>query len=295
MWNWCVKSLLSMHLFYVLIICTICVPDRSVWVSDSQQPFVEHRDMSPDVLYMREKQSLVIPCRVTHPNVTTTLVKVSAGNTHEMRSHHLDLHTHVPLCLSQPHHTEHILCTSSLVPVFFPSHVHTMPHPVISPAPDHSPHCSYLGSHYAVACVSICLCLSADMCESVCGYVCECWCLSAEWGACGQCYWGQRGAFRVLVVCMHVCFCMNACCCTDVVCLWNKTTSLCLNKRVNPPVKDAPFFLPERPAPTLSCWRCFYLWRQDMGSVVPLWPPASTISHISPSRILAANFPKLML
>lgn len=106
-----------MHLFYMLIICTICVPDRSVWVSDSQQPFVEHRDMSPDVLYMREKQSLVIPCRVTHPNVTTTLVKVSAGNL----DFHLDLHTHVPLCLSQPHHTEHILCTSSLVPVFFPS------------------------------------------------------------------------------------------------------------------------------------------------------------------------------
>lgn len=46
-----------------------------VYITDSQQPFVEHPDTSPDVLYMREKQPLVIPCRVTHPNVTTTLVK----------------------------------------------------------------------------------------------------------------------------------------------------------------------------------------------------------------------------
>ncbi|XP_070841804.1 vascular endothelial growth factor receptor 1 isoform X2 [Chaetodon trifascialis] len=46
-----------------------------VYVTDSQQPFVEHPGMSPEVLYMKEKQPLVIPCRVTHPNVTTTLVK----------------------------------------------------------------------------------------------------------------------------------------------------------------------------------------------------------------------------
>ncbi|XP_049913306.1 vascular endothelial growth factor receptor 1 isoform X1 [Epinephelus moara] len=46
-----------------------------VYVTDSQQPFVEHPGMSPDVLYMKEKQPLVIPCQVTHPNITTTLVK----------------------------------------------------------------------------------------------------------------------------------------------------------------------------------------------------------------------------
>ncbi|XP_067434475.1 vascular endothelial growth factor receptor 1 isoform X1 [Thunnus thynnus] len=46
-----------------------------VYITDSQQPFVEHPAMSPDVLYMKEKQPLVIPCRVTHPNITTTLVK----------------------------------------------------------------------------------------------------------------------------------------------------------------------------------------------------------------------------
>ncbi|XP_035475654.1 vascular endothelial growth factor receptor 1 isoform X2 [Scophthalmus maximus] len=57
-----------------------------VYVTDSQQPFVEHPDMSPDVLYLKEKQPLVIPCRVTHPNVTTTLVKVVA---HQLPSHSL--------------------------------------------------------------------------------------------------------------------------------------------------------------------------------------------------------------
>ncbi|XP_059182502.1 vascular endothelial growth factor receptor 1 isoform X2 [Centropristis striata] len=46
-----------------------------VYVTDSQRPFVEHPGTSPDVLYMKEKQPLVIPCRVTHPNITTTLVK----------------------------------------------------------------------------------------------------------------------------------------------------------------------------------------------------------------------------
>lgn len=62
----------------MLSVCTVCVPDRSVWVSDSRQPFVEHAAMSPDVLYMKVNEPLVIPCRVTHPNITTTLVKVSA-------------------------------------------------------------------------------------------------------------------------------------------------------------------------------------------------------------------------
>ncbi|XP_076014307.1 vascular endothelial growth factor receptor 1 isoform X2 [Genypterus blacodes] len=46
-----------------------------VYVTDSRRPFVELRGNSPDVLFMKEKQPLVIPCRVTHPNVTATLVK----------------------------------------------------------------------------------------------------------------------------------------------------------------------------------------------------------------------------
>ncbi|XP_047424727.1 vascular endothelial growth factor receptor 1 isoform X3 [Mugil cephalus] len=46
-----------------------------VYVTDSQQPFVEGPGTSTDVLFMKEKQPLVIPCRVTHPNLTATLVK----------------------------------------------------------------------------------------------------------------------------------------------------------------------------------------------------------------------------
>ncbi|XP_061569530.1 vascular endothelial growth factor receptor 1 [Cololabis saira] len=46
-----------------------------VYVTDSQQPFVEREVMSPDVLYMKVEKPLVIPCRVTNPNFTTTLVK----------------------------------------------------------------------------------------------------------------------------------------------------------------------------------------------------------------------------
>ncbi|XP_017261759.1 vascular endothelial growth factor receptor 1 isoform X2 [Kryptolebias marmoratus] len=48
-----------------------------VYVTDSRQPFVEDEGMNPDVLYMKVREPLVIPCRVTHPNVTTTLVKYS--------------------------------------------------------------------------------------------------------------------------------------------------------------------------------------------------------------------------
>lgn len=173
------------------------VPDRSVWVSDSQQPFVEHQRMSPDVLYMKEKQALVIPCRVTHPNITTTLVKVSAGKTPEIQRHHLLISLifyfwfrsqlsifarfFLSFCLSSFVSLRHVTPLSAYYHLsqffFFPS---AGLRPVVSHSPDHLPHCSYLGSHYAVECVSICLCPSADMCESVCGCVCECWCLSAE-------------------------------------------------------------------------------------------------------------------
>lgn len=170
------------------------VPDRGVWVSDSQQPFVEHQRMSPDVLYMKEKQALVIPCRVTHPNITTTLVKVSAGKTPEIQRHHLLIW----LLFLVPEPVKYICTLHSFCLSAFVSLSHVTPfsayyhlsqfffspsaglHPVVSHSPDHLPHCSYLGSHYTVACVSICLCPSADMCESVCGCVCECWCLSAE-------------------------------------------------------------------------------------------------------------------
>ncbi|XP_036073284.1 vascular endothelial growth factor receptor 1 isoform X2 [Oryzias melastigma] len=46
-----------------------------VYVADSRQPFVERASKSLNVLYMKVKEPLVIPCRVTDPNITTTLVK----------------------------------------------------------------------------------------------------------------------------------------------------------------------------------------------------------------------------
>lgn len=46
--------------------------------------------MDTDVLYMKERQPLVFPCRVTHPNVTAALVKVSAGDTRHTRRHRSD-------------------------------------------------------------------------------------------------------------------------------------------------------------------------------------------------------------
>lgn len=97
----------------------------------------------------------------------------------------LCLGTRVTFCTSSLNRSRFALCTSSLLcPSFFnqASHMHAIQCSVMSPCPDHSPHCSYLGSHCTVACVSVCLCPSADMCESVCGYVCECWRSSAEWG-----------------------------------------------------------------------------------------------------------------
>uniref|UniRef100_A0A3B4BI19 Platelet-derived growth factor receptor-like protein n=1 Tax=Periophthalmus magnuspinnatus TaxID=409849 RepID=A0A3B4BI19_9GOBI len=57
-------------------------PERNTsvfWVSDSHRPFVEHSGMSPNVLYKKEKEPLIIPCRVTHPNTTVTLTKFSSG------------------------------------------------------------------------------------------------------------------------------------------------------------------------------------------------------------------------
>lgn len=52
-------------------------PDPSVWVTDSQQPFVKVQKEIPDVVYMKEGQDLVFPCKVTNPDTKVSLVKVS--------------------------------------------------------------------------------------------------------------------------------------------------------------------------------------------------------------------------
>uniref|UniRef100_A0A4W5M3X8 Platelet-derived growth factor receptor-like protein n=1 Tax=Hucho hucho TaxID=62062 RepID=A0A4W5M3X8_9TELE len=46
-----------------------------IYVTDRQRPFVEEQSKSPDVVYMKESQPLVFPCRVTNPDATVSLVK----------------------------------------------------------------------------------------------------------------------------------------------------------------------------------------------------------------------------
>ncbi|KAJ8278170.1 hypothetical protein GJAV_G00084690 [Gymnothorax javanicus] len=46
-----------------------------VYITGSRQPFVEVQTEIPDVLYMKEGDPLVFPCRVTAPNVHVSLVK----------------------------------------------------------------------------------------------------------------------------------------------------------------------------------------------------------------------------
>lgn len=48
-----------------------------VYITDRQRPFVEHSEMSPNVLYKKDKEPLIIPCRTSSPNTTVTLAKFS--------------------------------------------------------------------------------------------------------------------------------------------------------------------------------------------------------------------------
>ncbi|XP_061096497.1 vascular endothelial growth factor receptor 1 isoform X2 [Conger conger] len=46
-----------------------------VYITGSQQPFVEVQTEIPDVVYMKEGEPLVFPCRVTAPHIPVSLVK----------------------------------------------------------------------------------------------------------------------------------------------------------------------------------------------------------------------------
>ncbi|XP_050953554.1 vascular endothelial growth factor receptor 1 isoform X1 [Labeo rohita] len=46
-----------------------------VYITDSQQPFVKVQTEIPDVVYMKEGEPLVFPCRVTNPDAKVSLVK----------------------------------------------------------------------------------------------------------------------------------------------------------------------------------------------------------------------------
>lgn len=55
------------------------VPDLSIGISDSQRPFVMVQSEIPDVVYIKEGEPLVFPCRVTNPDAKVSLVKVSVS------------------------------------------------------------------------------------------------------------------------------------------------------------------------------------------------------------------------
>lgn len=48
--------------------------------SDTSRPFLEMHSEIPEMIYMTEGRALVIPCRVTSPNITVTLKKVKLSN-----------------------------------------------------------------------------------------------------------------------------------------------------------------------------------------------------------------------
>ncbi|XP_029458469.1 vascular endothelial growth factor receptor 1 isoform X2 [Rhinatrema bivittatum] len=47
-----------------------------IFINDTSNPFVEMHNDIPKVVYMMEKKKLIIPCRVTAPNITVTLKKI---------------------------------------------------------------------------------------------------------------------------------------------------------------------------------------------------------------------------
>ncbi|KAF4075767.1 hypothetical protein AMELA_G00222560 [Ameiurus melas] len=46
-----------------------------IYITDSRQPFVKVQKEIPDVVYMKEGQDLVFPCRVTNPETKVSLIK----------------------------------------------------------------------------------------------------------------------------------------------------------------------------------------------------------------------------
>ncbi|KAJ8375418.1 hypothetical protein SKAU_G00059980 [Synaphobranchus kaupii] len=50
-----------------------------VYITGSQQPFVEVQTEIPDVVYMKEGEPLVFPCRVTAPHIPVSLVKEASS------------------------------------------------------------------------------------------------------------------------------------------------------------------------------------------------------------------------
>lgn len=219
--------------------------------------------MSPDVLYLKEKEPLVIPCRVTSPNVTTELVKVCAGDVlfiYQVTEHLLNLmhcawvqrpalhHDPCSDCTSSLNRSRSVLCTSSLLC------------PVFSIRP-------HICTRYSVqSCLPvqiirhIVLILAAIALWRVCPFVCV-----------------------RLRICVKVCADMFVSVGARVLSEGESRESKSANYlRVN-----QTWF----PAHVFNISTCFwgFLLGTTVGSGVPHWPLASTISHISPSTSCSRN------
>lgn len=239
--------------------------------------------MSPDVLYLKEKEPLVIPCRVTSPNVTTELVKVCAGDVlfiYQVTEHLLNLMHCAWVQRPALHHDPCSDCVWALVSHFVLlrsiAHVPLSAHhrcfaPVFSIRP-------HICTRYSVqSCLPvqiirhIVLILAAIALWRVCPFVCV-----------------------RLRICVKVCADMFVSVGARVLSEGESRESKSANYlRVNqtrfPAYVFNKLYLFLRVFTGNHCWHCFYLWRQDMGSGVPHWPLASTTSHISPSTSCSRN------
>uniref|UniRef100_A0A2R9ASG1 Ig-like domain-containing protein n=1 Tax=Pan paniscus TaxID=9597 RepID=A0A2R9ASG1_PANPA len=52
-----------------------------IFISDTGRPFIEMYSEIPEIIHMTEGRELVIPCRVTSPNITVTLKKKAIRET----------------------------------------------------------------------------------------------------------------------------------------------------------------------------------------------------------------------
>lgn len=86
-----------------------------VFVTDRQRPFVEHSEMSPNVLYKRDKEPLIIPCRTTNPNTTATLAKFPNGLRHSPDDRNLFWNSTIGFTIRSPtfFHTGPFFCEST--------------------------------------------------------------------------------------------------------------------------------------------------------------------------------------
>lgn len=172
--------------------------------------------------------------------------------------------------------------------------MNTVHRPVVSPSLDHSPHCSYLGSHYTLVCVCPFVCVRLRIRVKVCADMVlsvGAWVLSE--GASETVLLSAKKSIES-ACCLHACqvfyeYMLLYGCYLPVNETKRHPSAWTCKKTFQSEMPLSLLTLSDGAAPMTSCWHCFYLWRQDVGSGVPLWPLASTTSHVSPSTSCSRN------